>query len=179
MTVPFRPSTPSPSQSPPPRAPPHHAPPSSTAIATPLSAARGAIVLRPTTARRRLLPLLKRTHPDAGLHTPCYSCPTHTHALPLAAPHVATLGSRALQIQSPFRQTCLLASIAKHCSHHSFGFESCKAILLVSIIRFRFRATSRSQAATCASLCVDSPRHAHPFTRTLSRAPLIDLVIAT
>lgn len=44
---------------------------------------------------------------------------------------------------------------------------SSSANSLVTIIPFRFRATSRSQAATCASLCVASPRNAHTFTRAI------------
>lgn len=44
---------------------------------------------------------------------------------------------------------------------------SSSANSLVTIIRFRFRATSRSQAATCASLCVASPRNVHTFTRAI------------
>jgi hypothetical protein len=73
-----------------------------------LAAARGASHCPAPNHGPSQVPLLKRTHPDAGLHTPCYSCPTHSRPLALAAPHVATLGSRALQIQSPSRQTCLL-----------------------------------------------------------------------
>lgn len=110
-------------------------------------------------------PLLKRTHPDAGLHTPCYSCPTHTHALPLAAPHVATLGSRVLQIRPPFRQTCLPASIAKQLPP-LLRFRLLR-IPSSPTIPFRFRATLPSQVATCASLCVASSRNAHDFTRAI------------
>ena len=44
---------------------------------------------------------------------------------------------------------------------------SSSANSLVTIISFRFRATSRSQAATCASLCVASPRNVHTFTRAI------------
>ena len=142
-----------------------------------LLAVRGAIVLRPTTARRRL-PLLKRTHPDAGLHTPCYSCPTHTLTRPpsrcTTTPHVATLGSRALlQIHPPFRQTCLLASIAKHCSPPLLRFRALRIPSSPSShIGFaRLHVHKRLLVLHFASL--------HLATSTLSRAPLIDLVTAT
>jgi len=82
---------------------------------------------RPTTARCRL----SASRATRTLRPPACTLlllsHSHSHALPLAALPVATLGSRALlQIHPPFRQTCLLASIATHCSHHSFGFELCE-----------------------------------------------------
>ena len=82
---------------------------------------------RPTTARCRL----SASRATRTLRPPACTLlllsHSHSHALPLAALPVATLGSRALlQIHPPFRQTCLLASIATHCSHHSFGLELCE-----------------------------------------------------
>jgi hypothetical protein len=117
-------------------------------------------------------PLLKPTHPDAGLHTPCYSCPTHTHPLALAAPHVATLGSRALQIQSPFRQTCLLRlrNTAPTTPSVPVSCEFPRHHHLIPV-----RATSPSSAATCASLCVALLRNAHLFTRAIDQSCHCDL----
>jgi hypothetical protein len=49
-----------------------------------LAAARGASHCPAPNHGPSQVPLLKRTHPDAGLHTPCYSCPTHSRPLALA-----------------------------------------------------------------------------------------------
>jgi hypothetical protein len=93
-------------------------------------AVRGAIVLRPTNGPLQASASQAHTPRLRLAHALLLLSHSHSYALPLAAPHVATLGSRALQIHPPFRQTrllaCLLASIAKHCPHHSFGFELCE-----------------------------------------------------
>ena len=75
------------------------------------------------------VPLLERTHPDSGLNTPCCSCPTHTHSpsLSLHYPLRRLAHARCCRFILPSdRLACLLASIATHCSHHSFGFELCE-----------------------------------------------------
>jgi hypothetical protein len=134
-----------------------------------LAAARGASHCPAPNHGPTQVPLLKRT---AGLHTPCYSCPTHTHPLALAAPHVATLGSRALQIQSPSRQTCLLR--LRNTAPTTTPSVPLLANSLVTIIRFRFARLHLHQrllALHFASLYLATP--------TASRAPLTDLVTAT
>jgi len=116
---------PPPSSPPPPHTPlSHPIPPFTSLPASPLLLSAEH---RPTTARCRL----SASRATRTLRPPACTLlllsHSHSHALPLAAPPVATLGSRALlQIHPPFRQTCLLASIATHCSHHSFGFELCE-----------------------------------------------------
>lgn len=149
---------------------PHRAP--CTAVATRASAAAAEPLSCAQPRPVAGFPLLKRTHPDAGLHTPCYSCPTHTHALPLAAPHVATLGSRVLQIPPPFRQTCLPASIAKQPP----------PLLRFRVLRIPSSPPSNSGFARLylhKRLLVLHFASLHPATPTTSRAPLIDLVTAT
>ena len=128
-------------------------------------AVRGTIVLRPTT-RPVALPLLKRTHPDSGLHTPCYSCPTHTHTPSLSLHHTLRrlAHARCRFIFPSDRLACLLRL---RNTAPTIPSVSSSANSLVTIIPFRFRATLPSQAATCTSLCVASSRNVHTFTRAI------------
>lgn len=111
-----RPAPPRRALPPPPRVWPHCLSP----------AAEPPIVLLQLTARwcpraARLLPRFS-AHTSASqlrLAHALLPCPTHSPVLPLAAPHVATLGSRAPQIRLPFdRLACLLRlrNTARRCS---------------------------------------------------------------
>jgi len=88
--------------------------------------------------------LKARAHPNNALPCPRPTVPL-PHILPfsLLHTHVATLGSRALCRFHPF-DSLALSSTAKHASRHSFVLESWEFLLH---LRFRFRATSLSQAA--------------------------------
>jgi hypothetical protein len=110
-----------------------------------------------------------------ALHTPCLATlvPLTLTRPPsrCTAPHVATLGSRALQIQSPFRQTCLLRLR-----------NTAPTTPSVPILRIPSSPSSHSGSARLhlhqrlLALHFASLNFATP---TASRAPLIDLVTAT
>jgi hypothetical protein len=102
-----------------------------------LAAARGASHCPAPNHGPSQVPLLKRTHPDAGLHTPCYSCPTHTLALSLSPHHTLRrlAHARCRFNLPPDRLACF----------------DCETLLPPPLLRFRFLRIPSSPSSDSGS----------------------------
>lgn len=119
-------------------------------------------------ARSQAASALQRTH----LRLPTSACTrlaTLSYTLPRPPSRCTTRCDAWLTRAAdspPFRQTCLLASIAKHCSPLLRPLRVLRLTLVIDF-RFPFRATALSQAAVRASPCVASPDSIISFERAL------------